>query len=92
MSAPVRRLPCFRGVECGRFGRRIPNIDQLMTLTVAVKAGLRREEVIAVVLYTGPMVDVPLPQPRSTRQSCTCANFLSIPASRNPILLHTDSV
>ncbi len=29
-----------------------------MTLPVSVKAGLRREEVIAVVLYTGPMVGV----------------------------------
>ena len=28
-----------------------------MRLQVAVKAGLRREEVVAVVLYTGPMVD-----------------------------------
>ncbi len=39
-----------------RFGRRIPDIDELMTLDVAQRAKLSRPEVIAVVLYTGPMV------------------------------------
>ena len=42
-----------------RFGRRIPDIDELMNLDVAKRAKLNRPEVIAVVLYTGPMVISP---------------------------------
>jgi hypothetical protein len=42
-----------------RFGRRIPDIDQLRTLDVALRAKLNKPEVIAVVLYTGPMVITP---------------------------------
>jgi hypothetical protein len=52
----------------GRHGRRIPDVDELLRLPAAVKAGLRREEVIAVVLYSGPMVrgaPRPLPPPLS---------------------------
>jgi hypothetical protein len=49
-----RRLSSDRGA--GRYGRRIPDIDQLMVLPITIKAKLCREEVIAVVLYTGPMV------------------------------------
>lgn len=48
---------CLHRVKClFRYDRRIPDIDELMRLPVTYKAGLRREEVIAVVLYTGPMV------------------------------------
>ena len=39
-----------------RFGRRIPDINELMTLDVSKRAKLIKAEVIAVVLYTGPMV------------------------------------
>ena len=39
-----------------RFGRRIPDIDELLKLDVAKRAELKKSEVIAVVLYTGPMV------------------------------------
>jgi hypothetical protein len=42
-----------------RFGRRIPDIAELMTLDVAKRAKLIKAEVIAVVLYTGPMVIIP---------------------------------
>lgn len=35
--------------------RRIPSIDELLQMEKSVAAGLTREEVIAVVLYTGPM-------------------------------------
>ncbi len=42
-----------------RYGRRIPDIDELMALDVAKRAKLSRFEVIAVVLYTGPMVTTP---------------------------------
>ena len=35
--------------------RRLPNIDELLLLEDSVKAGLTRAEVIALVLYTGPM-------------------------------------
>ena len=41
-----------------RYGRRIPNVDQMMALRLVRDAGLRREEVIAVILYTGPLVRV----------------------------------
>ena len=37
-------------------GRRFVLIEELMTVEVAVEAKLTRPEVIAVVLYTGPMV------------------------------------
>ncbi len=36
--------------------RRIPIIDNLLELESARRAGLKRVEVIALVLYTGPMV------------------------------------
>ena len=36
--------------------RRIPKIDDLLKLDVAVKAKLKRPEVISLVQYTGPMV------------------------------------
>ena len=39
-----------------RHGRRIPDIDELMRIDPARKAGLQRAEVISVVQYTGPMV------------------------------------
>jgi hypothetical protein len=39
-----------------RFNRRIPIIDDLCKLPLATKAALQRAEVIAVVMYTGPMV------------------------------------
>lgn len=54
-----RRGTCLAdvGLNCScRYNRRIPGIDELMRLPVTYKAGLRREEVIAVVLYTGPLV------------------------------------
>jgi hypothetical protein len=40
----------------GRHGRRIPVVEQLLQLPATSKAKLSREEVIAVVLYSGPMV------------------------------------
>ena len=39
-----------------RHGRRLPNIAELMQSDVAKKAELSEPEVIATVLYTGPMV------------------------------------
>jgi hypothetical protein len=39
-----------------RFDRRIPSYKQLGDLEVAKTAGLTLVEIIAVVLYTGPMV------------------------------------
>jgi alkylhydroperoxidase/carboxymuconolactone decarboxylase family protein YurZ len=38
--------------------RQIPDVDTLVASRAAVAAGLRREEIIALVLYTGPMVRV----------------------------------
>jgi hypothetical protein len=40
--------------------RRIPDIDELQQLQMAKDARLRRFEILAVVLYTGPMVRSPL--------------------------------
>jgi hypothetical protein len=40
-----------------RHGRRIPNIDELLELPVSAAAKLCRAEVIAVVLYTGPLYE-----------------------------------
>jgi hypothetical protein len=50
----VDRDPCPR--EDMDHGRRIPDIDELRKLHVARDARLSRFEIIAVVLYTGPMV------------------------------------
>ncbi len=49
--------------------RKLQKIEELMNLYVVKQAGLTRYEVIAVVLYTGPMV--------SQMQFCRrCAAFL----------------
>ncbi len=49
-----------KGVPCSdkemRFNRRIPVIAELCELSLAKKASLQRVEVIAIVMYTGPMV------------------------------------
>lgn len=52
----VDRQPC--APESIRHGRIIPDVDALMNVPLAVKAGLTRPEVIALVMYTGPMVSV----------------------------------
>jgi len=44
------------GLGSAAHGRRIPNLDELMALPSREQAKLREEEVLAVVLYTGPMV------------------------------------
>jgi hypothetical protein len=50
----------MKGAPCPehdmRFNRRIPVISELCELPLAKKACLQRAEVIAVVMYTGPMV------------------------------------
>ena len=38
------------------FNRRIPNIENLMSLSTSKEANLQKAEIIAIVLYTGPMV------------------------------------
>ena len=42
----------------GKNGRRFPNLDSLEQLDLSRQANLRRFEIIAVVLYTGPMVSL----------------------------------
>jgi hypothetical protein len=37
-------------------GRKVLNVDNLLKLDIVEKAGLKRFEVVAVMLYTGPMV------------------------------------
>ena len=54
----VDRAPC--PLQDRGHGRRIPDIDELQQLQVAKDARLRRFEILAVVLYTGPMVRSPL--------------------------------
>ena len=44
--------------DFGRDGRQLRSVDNLMQLDLTATAGLKREEVIAVVLYTGPMVPI----------------------------------
>ena len=44
------------GLGEGHHGRRVPDVDELVGLESSRKAGLILEEVIALVLYTGPMV------------------------------------
>jgi hypothetical protein len=44
------------GPGCVGPSRKLQSIDQLMTEDLVVEAKLQRCEVIAVVLYTGPMV------------------------------------
>jgi hypothetical protein len=39
-----------------RGGRRIPRVEELLRHGLVVEAGLQRAEVIATVLYSGPMV------------------------------------
>jgi hypothetical protein len=50
----VDREPLISGEDSG--GRKIPNIDDLTQLPMTVKANLLKMEIIAMVLYTGPMV------------------------------------
>ena len=59
-------------------GRRLRALEQLMRIPLTVKSGLTRAEVIAVVLYTGPMV-LPLD---SSRNHC-----MLVPLSRHFTLL-----
>jgi hypothetical protein len=40
-------------------GRRVPSLEELKQLPLAIKSNLTRPEIIAVVLYTGPMVQTP---------------------------------
>ena len=51
-------------------GRRLRALEQLMHIPLTVKSGLTRAEVIAVVLYTGPMV-LPLSTAREIA-ACSC--------------------
>ena len=39
-----------------KFNRRIPDTDHLLSLSTAKEANLQKAEVMAIVLYTGPMV------------------------------------
>ncbi len=50
----VDGAPC--DVDHMRHGRIIHKIDDLMKMDLTIKANLHRFEVIALVLYTGPMV------------------------------------
>ncbi len=47
------------GLGAGFHGRRIPDALAMMRLDAAALAKLTRQEVIAVILYTGPMVVYP---------------------------------
>jgi hypothetical protein len=44
------------GINNTKYGRRIPNVETLLSNDLSMKAQLTRVEVIALVLYTGPMV------------------------------------
>jgi hypothetical protein len=50
----MKRIPCPD--QDKNVNRRIPDIKELLNLPLALRAKLQISEVIAVVLYTGPMV------------------------------------
>ena len=50
----MKRVSC--PAEHMRFNRRIPDLEKLLVLPMAKKADLSRAEIIAIVMYTGPMV------------------------------------
>ena len=54
----VEKYPCPE--RDMKYSRRIPDIDELVKLPLAKRAALTRHEVIAIVLYTGPMVSCDL--------------------------------
>jgi hypothetical protein len=64
----------------GRYDRRIPDIKELLWLPIARKAKLLEVEVIAVVLYTGPMVRrMGSFEGRKARDTCVWAVFDCVP-------------
>jgi hypothetical protein len=56
-------LDCDESIADMRHGRRIPKIADLMASDSVKQANLTEEEVIAVILYTGPMVRLQIPRP-----------------------------
>jgi hypothetical protein len=54
----VDKIPCSNREM--KYSRRIPDIDELVKSPLAKRSYLTRHEVIAVVLYTGPMVSCDL--------------------------------
>jgi hypothetical protein len=52
----VDREPLRSGEDGG--GRTIPDVDILMLIPMSVKANLLKIEIIALILYTGPMVSL----------------------------------
>ena len=60
----VNRVECPLSDRSG--GRVVPSIDDLLKMSEDKRAGLTRAEVIAVVLYTGPMF----------KASCNTTNLL----------------
>jgi hypothetical protein len=61
----VDGVPLKPGEDGG--GRKIPNIDDLKVHPMSVKANLLKIEIIALVLYTGPMVSVDIELESSQR-------------------------
>ena len=60
-TTPAKEWKIVRGEEeCPedekKFNRRIPKIEDLLALETAKEAKLKEPEIIAVLLYTGPMV------------------------------------
>ncbi len=55
----MKKVSC--PAEHMRFNRRIPDLEKLLVLPIAKKSGLSRAEIIAIVMYTGPMVTPRLP-------------------------------
>jgi hypothetical protein len=56
------RLPCpasnLINIHRSDMPRLLPDVDSLLCVATAVKAGLTRPEVIALIMYTGPMFQV----------------------------------
>jgi hypothetical protein len=73
-------------------GRRIPSLDQLLQLPLAIKSNLTRAEIISVVLYTGPMVPVPLSPHSSYSLKHPCCPFFLIQNAVSNIQLHSPPI
>jgi hypothetical protein len=67
----MKGAPCPDGDM--RFNRRIPVISELCDLPLAKKAELKNAEVIAIVMYTGPMVCRHCVAPSGSNHFCLIA-------------------
>ena len=71
------RVVLERDVSFSSAHRRIPDCRELLATERARRAGLKDCEVVAIVLYTGPMVWPSLPNPFAERMFWRFVHFIS---------------